>query len=310
MRNKPAYPLESVDNALLLIHVLRDQGRVRVKDAAEQLGCAPSTAHRLMSMLVYRGFALQDDTHGYLPGPALGIAPAKVEGTRSLRDIALPQLRRLSAGTGETANLVIRVGTQVRFLASAESAQVLRVGDRQGAVLPARLASGGKAMLAFLPPARLSRLYRSNRADLEEDNLSETDFERLRAELRLVRHRGYALNVEGTETSVAAVGVAVRQANGRAVAAVSLSMPLTRYRNSKVDAVAAVVTASVRTIEADLRDHAEVSKLGSPRSAEDTGNREILADGISLDAAAGRPTVRVSEGTEPPVARDRPGGQR
>ena len=41
-----------------------------------------------------------------------------------------------------------------------ESAQVLRVGDRQGTVLPAWKTSGGKALLAELPDAQLTALLR------------------------------------------------------------------------------------------------------------------------------------------------------
>ncbi|MFD0533119.1 helix-turn-helix domain-containing protein [Actinomadura luteofluorescens] len=69
MENKPPYPLRSVDNALHLLQVLRDQGGLRVSEAAAELGTARSTAHRLLAMLVYRGFAVQDDNHTYLPGP-------------------------------------------------------------------------------------------------------------------------------------------------------------------------------------------------------------------------------------------------
>ena len=68
MRNKPSYALTSVDNALRLVQLLRDQGRLRVTDAAAELDVAPSTAHRLLGMLVYRGFAIQDDGRATFPG--------------------------------------------------------------------------------------------------------------------------------------------------------------------------------------------------------------------------------------------------
>ena len=162
MRNKPPYALASVDNALRLVQLLRDQGRLRVVDAAAELDVAPSTAHRLLGMLVYRGFAIQDDGRAYVPGPALGAAPAQLDWTRQLRDAALPHLELLSNHTGETTNLMIRIGVQVRFLASVESPKILRVGTRQGTVLPARLSSGGKALLAELNPDRLESLYRGS----------------------------------------------------------------------------------------------------------------------------------------------------
>ena len=42
-----------------------------------ELGIAPSTAHRLLAMLVYRGFAVQDEKRMYHPGPAMGAGPAE-----------------------------------------------------------------------------------------------------------------------------------------------------------------------------------------------------------------------------------------
>ncbi len=75
--------LESVDNVLRLLQMLRDVGGLRLKDAAEELGIAPSTAHRLLAMLVYRGFAVQDERRMYHPGSAMGAGPARRGSTRN-----------------------------------------------------------------------------------------------------------------------------------------------------------------------------------------------------------------------------------
>src|SRR3989442_5129785 len=76
MKNKPRYPLQSVDHALQLLQILRDNGSLRVSEAAQELGTARSTAHRLLAMLVYRDFAVQDEARNYLPGPALSAPQA------------------------------------------------------------------------------------------------------------------------------------------------------------------------------------------------------------------------------------------
>lgn len=229
MRNKPSYTLTSVDNALRLVQLLRDQGRLRVTDAAAELDVAPSTAHRLLGMLVYRGFAIQDDGRAYVPGPALGAAPVRLDWTRRLRDAAMPHLELLSNRTGETTNLMIRIGVQVRFLASVESAKVLRVGSRQGTVLPARLTSAGKAMLAELKPEKLAALYQGSTAALGDEVLPAAEFERFTAELALIKRQGYALNNQQTEDAVVACGAVVREPGGGPAAGISVSMPAGRF---------------------------------------------------------------------------------
>jgi IclR family acetate operon transcriptional repressor len=78
MHQKPAYILSSIDNALELIQLLRDTGQLRLSDAAKSLEISNSTAHRLMAMLVYRGFAIQGDDRVYLPGPSMAIASTTI----------------------------------------------------------------------------------------------------------------------------------------------------------------------------------------------------------------------------------------
>jgi IclR family acetate operon transcriptional repressor len=233
--------VESVDNALRLLHLLRDNGRLRVSEAATELGIARSTAHRLLAMLVYRDFAMRDEQRGYLPGPALLAAPVLGGPARHLRRALLPHLEALCARVDETVNLTVRVGTQTRFIASVESEQVLHVGDRQGTVLPARRTSGGKALLALLPAAELADLY----AD-------EPDLDSLRRELDTVRARGYALNREATETGVSAIGRALTDGSGRAVAAISIAVPTARFTQDRIGRLAAELAAAVEHARAEL----------------------------------------------------------
>jgi DNA-binding IclR family transcriptional regulator len=252
MRNKPPYALASVDNALRLVQLLRDQGRLRVVDAAAELDVAASTAHRLLGMLVYRGFAIQDDDRAYLPGPALGAAPAQLDWTRQLRDAALPHLELLCNHTGETTNLMIRIGVQVRFLASVESARILRVGTRQGTVLPARTSSGGKALLAELEPDRLAALYQGSTAALADEIMPAAEFRKFAADLVLIKRQGYALNNQETEDSVVACGVVVHEHGGGPAGAISVSMPAGRYAPGELPNLVRALRLAAAGIERDI----------------------------------------------------------
>lgn len=239
---KPAYLLESVDNALRLLQMLRDVGALRLKDAAEELDIAPSTAHRLLAMLVYRGFAVQDENRRYHPGPAMGAGPAARGWTRTFTDRCRPHLETLALTCGETTNLVIRVGTQVRFLASAESTAMLRVGSRQGQVLAAELTAGGRALLAELGEDTLEALYPAAQR------------EGLAKELAGIRAAGFALNMERTEEGVAAFGVAVHNRAGRAIGAVTVALPATRYRQHSHGRLVPLLRRAVAEMEVDVAD--------------------------------------------------------
>lgn len=134
-RTTPSYAVNSVDNALRLLQTLRDVGEVRVKEAAQDLGVSPSTVHRLMSMLVFRGFAQQDDTRSYLPGPSMGVPVVRLPGTRELLAVAKPHLTRLRDATGETAYCWILTGRLVRCILTVSASSVSAIGDRRSAWL-------------------------------------------------------------------------------------------------------------------------------------------------------------------------------
>ncbi len=259
---KPSYSLESVDNALHLLQLLRDVGALRVKDAAEALGTAPSTAHRLLAMLVYRGFAVQDEKRRYHPGPAMGAGPAKHGWTRELADIARPHMEALAMITGETINLVLRIGSQARFLYTAEATTMLRVGDRQGQVLPAELTAGGRILLAELPRRTLEQLYlrpagpptisQGPTAAETDRRLAPGEFELFVNELEAARRVGFAVNVEQTEQGVAAFGVAVRNGRGMAIAALTAAVPATRYREHLHGQLVAQMRTAIRGLEVEV----------------------------------------------------------
>ena len=205
-------------------------------------------------MLVYRGFAIQDDGRAYVPGPALSAAPAQLDWTRQLRDAALPHLELLSNHTGETTNLMIRIGVQVRFLASVESPKILRVGTRQGTVLPARLSSGGKALLAELQPDRLESLYQGSTAALVGEVMPADEFRRFAADLVLIKRQGYALNNQQTEDSVVACGVVVHERGGGPAGAISVSMPAGRYVPMRLPDLVRALRLAAAGMERDITE--------------------------------------------------------
>src|SRR5690606_15313079 len=216
---------------------------LRVTDAAERLGVSPSTAHRLLAMLVYRDFAERTDDRRYTAGHLLRPAQHSEAPVALLRQVATPHLRALTKRTNESSNLVVLVGDEVRFLVTTECEQTLRVGDRVGQVLPAHQASGGKALLANLPPTEVTQLYDGN---------DDVDIRRLRGELTLVRKRGFAINDQLTEKGVTAIGVALQNPSNRPTAAISISMPTARFDRNHLAIWANELTTTAAAIATDL----------------------------------------------------------
>jgi DNA-binding IclR family transcriptional regulator len=249
-KRPPSYAIASVDHALRIATMLQLEGPSTVTEISQRLGVAPSTAHRLLAMLVYRDFAVQDADRTYRVGPVLELAAHSQSAASRLRASALPHLRRLVDVLHESANLTIRSGNTARFIASAESDQSLRVGNREGMVFPAHRTTGGLILLAELSDEELAATYAPDQyADHPGDR---PDLEGLAVELASVRRNGFAFNDGRSERGVVAVGVPVRDSSGIAVAGVSVSMPSVRYQPTQLPIFVATLHKAVGGIETDL----------------------------------------------------------
>ncbi len=247
MQNRPpAYPISSVDNALRLLLMFRDQQLIRVTDAGATLGIGRSTAHRLLAALQHRGFVEQDpDTRAYRAGPALaeiGLAVVREDG---LREQLRPFMERLRDEVSETIQLVVLQGPDGLFIETVESHRPVRTTSRVGITVPAHCLSGGKAMLAELPRQRLYELYPTG--ELPNATASSlTTRKALEADLHEVRQRGYATNFGESEEEIGSIGVAVHDAEGRPRAGLAVSGPLSRLNGSDPDKIAAIASAARR----------------------------------------------------------------
>ncbi len=239
----PPYPIQSVDYALQLLLILKRDGVLRVSEAAAELGVARSTAHRLISMLRFRGFVEQARDRTYRAGSAFADLGGGPSSATALLGIARPHLVRLTEKAGETSNLMIRVGSDVQFIDSIESRQALRVGSRVGVRLAARLTSGGKVLLADLPFEEVALLHPGLAAD---------DLGTLKRTLAAVRRQGFGTNIQESERGVVAVGMAVRGLNGSAIAAVTISAPTVRFNRGKVADLLPALTDTAEDIRSDI----------------------------------------------------------
>lgn len=250
----PAYPISSVNNALLLLLLFREQPRVRLTDACKYLGVAHSTAHRLLAMLAHHGFVQQEpSTRAYVAGPALVEVGLAVVGSLDVRAQARPVMEELAAELNETVHLGVLEGTAVRYVEAVEPRRMLRVAARTGTLVPAHCTSLGKALLAQLPDDRIEALYPTEAEPFEaRTNRSITTQGALLAEIGRTRKRGYAINTEETEEEVGSVAVSFRDTVGRS-AALAVAAPTSRLTKARSGTIGErLLDASTRIAAAPL----------------------------------------------------------
>lgn len=172
----------------------------------ERTGLSRATAHRLAVALEAHGLLARDGAGRWRIGAHL----AYLAGTDTLLERAAPVLERLRDATGESAQLYRRQGDQRVCVAAAERGHGLRDTVPVGAALPMSAGSAAQVLLAFTgeqaPPG----------AVFNDRTLME------------VRRRGWAQSVAEREAGVASVSAPVLDADGKVVAAISVSGPVER----------------------------------------------------------------------------------
>lgn len=242
----PAYPIASVNNALLLLLLFREQPRVRLTDACKYLGVAHSTAHRLLAMLAHHGFVQQEPvTRAYIAGPALVEVGLAVVGSLNVREQARPIMEELAEELGETVHLGVLEGAEVRYVDGVESERALRVVARTGTLAPAHCTSLGKALLSQMTDEQVAELYPTSAEPFAaRTDKSITTQTKLLKEVAKARERGYAVNSGETEEDVGSVAVAFRDFAGRP-AAIAVAAPTSRLSAQRVSRIGQAMTEAL-----------------------------------------------------------------
>jgi DNA-binding IclR family transcriptional regulator len=191
----------------------------------------PATVHRVLGQLVEDGLVRQDPaTGGYGLGLEFLRLAWQASGRASLRDVAEPHLRALTADTGETAwlGLYDPGRRQMLFAAAVESPQQIRHVRPVNEWLPVHGGASGRALLAFLPESERETVLAGELAPVTENTVTDPDA--LRRLLAEVRRRGYA--VSRGERVLGGVGLAapILADDGRLLGVIGVGLPAQRFR--------------------------------------------------------------------------------
>lgn len=244
----PQYPIESVDNALRLLLLFETRPSIRLTDASKYLGVASSTAHRLLGMLLYRGFVRQNpQTRAYEPGQALSSIAFAIRRYVDIGTLVRPAMERLFEATGETVHFAELEGSDAHFLEAIESRRAVRVASRQGAMLPANCTATGKAMLSLLTREQLHALYPRERLPglTKRSITSRTALERA---LETIRETGYSTSREESEDGVMSVAVPIASPSGKYYG-INVSVPAHRMTEQLCTELGAMLQRAAEDVQ-------------------------------------------------------------
>ncbi len=224
----------ALDRGLSILEALARLQSATLSDLALQVDMPASTAHRILGTLQQHGFA---DFDSDIQEWAVGVGAFRIGSAYLLRsnliEASIKVMRPLMGKTGETANLGIAEKGNIVFVSQVETTNPIRAMFRQGTGSPMHASGIGKAMLADMPRKDIRKqLEKYGQPSFTPHTL--TTPEALFSDLDTVSARGWALDNEERYIGMKCVAAAVYNAQGKAIAGLSVSGPASRFTDETI----------------------------------------------------------------------------
>lgn len=235
-------PIQVAERLFQVIEVLAENGPMGIMELSGILGFHKSTTHRLVASLQYMGYIRQDEESlkYALSLKFLDIGSKILEQT-NMAALIHPSLKRLSEQIGETVHLVRREGIEAVYIDKVESSvSSIRLVSRVGSRIPLYCSGVGKALLAELSDEEIGILWdQSPIRQLTPHTIMTLNA--LMERIGEVRERGYALDDEENEEGVRCIAVSLKDYHKEPVYAISISAPVGRMTDGRIQELAAYV---------------------------------------------------------------------
>lgn len=234
MPQKPAKSsIQVIERMMSLLNALaRHATPVNLKQLATETRLHPSTAHRILSVMVDSRLVDRIEPGTYRLGIRLLEMGNLVRSRISVRQEALPHMQDLHQELGETVNLSVRHDDEVVYIErTSGNNSMMRVVQIIGARAPLHITAVGKLFLAEDGPEKCADYARRTGLPRYTDN-TLTDTDALTREVEKIRRQGYAFDNEEAEKGVSCIGAGIYNDDGRLVAGLSVSAPADRLNKA------------------------------------------------------------------------------
>jgi IclR family KDG regulon transcriptional repressor len=237
-----------VHATLAVLDLLATQPLLGLSEISRELGLAKSTLHRILAVLVERGWAVRDPEGRFTLGIRalrLGSSSADLPIVTAFRTVAAEFLTQHD----ETIMLAVLDGSESLFLAVEETSQPIRLVTHVGSKTQAFASASGRVVLASHSPASVAALF-GGQLLVTPTGRRLNGVAELQSILDEVRARGYAENHEETADGLYAASVPVVNADHVTIAALTTCVPVCRLDDTRRDRI----VADLRTAGAHLSD--------------------------------------------------------
>lgn len=222
---------------------------LRLSDIADKVQMPASTTLRMVNTLATMGYAYQEpDTLRYGLTLKFMQVGGQISARLNIRDTVRPFLLKLSHTFDESACLAVEEDMEVIYIDVVDGPDgLLKITQRIGIRAPMHSTGVGKLMLTQYTREQLSTLVEKKGLTQLTPHTAVT-LESLQNEIGLTREKGYALDNEECELGARCVAAPIYNYEGKIVAAISLSGPVSRMTAGRVAEIVPSLLAAAQEV--------------------------------------------------------------
>jgi IclR family acetate operon transcriptional repressor len=246
-KTSQAQSVVAIDRAtdVLTLFANSQERTLGVTEIAQALKLSKAVVYRILSSFRVKGFIeLDEPTRRYALGPGVLHLGLAYMNRTDVRRLARPELEKLSRETDETATLSLRTGWTRVYVDQVTPERDVKMVVPIGLQLPLHAGASSKAFLAFLDPEEQEEYLARELDKLTAKTV--TNPRTLRAQLKEIRERGYAMSLGERMEGAGSVAAPILAHDGHPAAVVSVCGPAERFKDEAEDAARELVKACVR----------------------------------------------------------------
>lgn len=245
----------SIMKALDIVEFLAGENNApqRVSDISAALAMNASTVSRFLSSLMARGYIRQDaDSSRYYLSLKFCMIADKINTNVQLASLAMPFMREISQTVNESVCLAVEQNDMVEYIGVVPAQdQMMQTMQRIGNRAPMHCTGIGKLLLCSHSLDEINRIMETKGMTAFTPH-TISSVPKLLEELQRVKEAGYALDNEECEIGARCVALPITNAAGKIIAGLSVTGPIFRITDQKVQDILPYLSAQTQRISSQL----------------------------------------------------------
>lgn len=239
--------VSGVARAITILEALSNVESINLENLSKETNIPKATLLRFLQSLHQFGYVNRDVNDLYSLTLKMFAIGSKALRHTDLINTARPYAKELCAFFGETVHMGILDGDSATYVIKEESTYTLRMYSRIGKMIPLYCTAIGKIFLSDMKESEIDEYLSAHTLKPFTKNSISTK-EGLLEELKKVKERGWSIDNEEHEENVICIACPIYDYTHCVIAALSVSWPIFRFEQDKMDDYIAKIKEVTKTI--------------------------------------------------------------